>query len=1103
MKKHLITKSLLLISLVFPFLGSATSTTINNGEHGYSIIKNTDEVLEIEYSINAISTENVITEKGVFTRISIIDGYLSRNIGTPELPTFRNLIEVPCNATVSVQIISYEETVYNAEELGISYPLYPVQPSVSKSADPSEIVFMYDPEAYSIDAYNTDELVTYKKGGVSRGVGVGNLVVSPFRYNPVQGTIKLYNKLRFKVSFEGNIAKSFERKIEEYSPAFSGAFGQLINYRPIPETVRDALETYPMTYLIVASDALEGNSDLNDFIAWKEQKGFTVKTNYFSGSDATSTIDNWIENKYNSLSPKPSFVLIVGDESGNYCIKSVNNPASGISRSDHLYGVIGNVSSSNDIPSMYVGRFSVNATSELAAQTDKTLWYERDQFVNNYDLAYLDNVMLVAGVDASYASTYGNPQVLYGSTYYFNDTYTNPIYGGTFGINDIVYKYPASDGSGVPGEIRNYCSAGLAFYNYTAHGYEQGFGDPLFTISNVNSLSNANEYCMVVGNCCLTGSFGVTECFGEAWLNATNKGGIAYIGASMSTLWDEDLTMGIGKCVPGNSCPPQSTNKKGMYDGAMLMEYSDNDAYPYSGSIRYIGLMAVENYGGASYKYWLAYHLFGDPSVMIYFGEPGDINSSHAVSIDVAATTFSVTACPYAYVALSDPDGNLHGAARANSSGVANVTITPFTGYNTAHIVVTAQFKAPYFADIQVGASNDPYLTLEYASITGDYNTTYDCIDVGGTCSVTVNASNTGGGASASATVTCNATGVNAGYVTVNNTSNSVGILDPSETQASAHSISVSGSTPEGTEIELTFGLSDGSVSATDLVKTFTVGVDMSGYFTMDFEGLEDFQISGFDPWILNDADGATVYGSNAYDFANEGGQFAYIAFNPASTTPSASGDAALQPHGGERFGASFSAVAKAPNNDWLISPKVQLGTNSSFTCWVKTYMSDWGLERYRVGVSTTNEDPGSFTIISSGSYLEAPVAAWEQKTFDLSAYDNQQIHLAVNCVSNDAFIFMIDDMSINTSTTNNDNVEIESIISIYPNPAVDYININMGNISKAELIALDVCGKVVKHFDLNESKATIDLSYLSKGIYYLNIRTDNEEIIKKLILVK
>ena len=49
---------------------------------------------------------------------------------------------------------------------------------------------------------------------------------------------------------------------------------------------------------------------------------------------------------------------------------------------------------------------------------------------------------------------------------------------------------------------------------------------------------------------------------------------------------------------------------------------------------------------------------------------------------------------------MGDQNGILHGAARADGSGVANVTIDSYTVGDTAKIVITGQFKKPYFADV-------------------------------------------------------------------------------------------------------------------------------------------------------------------------------------------------------------------------------------------------------------------------------------------------------------------------------------------------------------------------------------------------------------------
>ena len=40
------------------------------------------------------------------------------------------------------------------------------------------------------------------------------------------------------------------------------------------------------------------------------------------------------------------------------------------------------------------------------------------------DPSFLGDVIMISGVDASYAPTYGNGQINYGNTYYFNYFYT-------------------------------------------------------------------------------------------------------------------------------------------------------------------------------------------------------------------------------------------------------------------------------------------------------------------------------------------------------------------------------------------------------------------------------------------------------------------------------------------------------------------------------------------------------------------------------------------------------------------------------------------------------------------------------------------------------
>lgn len=188
--------------------------------------------------------------------------------------------------------------------------------------------------------------------------------------------------------------------------------------------------------------------------------------------------------------------------------------------------------------------------------------------------------------------------------------------------------------------------------------------------------------------------------------------------------------------------------------------------------------------------------------------------------------------------------------------------------------------------------------------------------------------------------------------------------------------------------------------------------------FSLDFEACANFQVDNFDPWTTYDGDGKTTYGIQGASYTNSGYTGSFIAFNASATEPAA-GDA-WAAHGGSRCGACFAATTP-PNNDWLMSTAITLGNNSSFSFWAKSATDQYGLERFNVLLSTTNNTYTNFTVkLSGNNYIEAPTT-WTQYTYDLSAYDGQTIYVAIQCVSNDAFAFLIDDLLISSEYTEPD----------------------------------------------------------------------------------
>jgi len=195
-------------------------------------------------------------------------------------------------------------------------------------------------------------------------------------------------------------------------------------------------------------------------------------------------------------------------------------------------------------------------------------------------------------------------------------------------------------------------------------------------------------------------------------------------------------------------------------------------------------------------------------------------------------------------------------------------------------------------------------------------------------------------------------------------------------------------------------------------------------YFTPffdDFESYDNFIIEDIGEYTLIDLDGYDTYiwSSTGPFWDNMGEPQAFMVFNPYATDGSFLTITELAggvPHSGQKYLTCFSAPDGAVN-DWVVLPKMEVISGVSFKFWAKTINAQWGLDRIKVGVSTTGTNaPGDFTIISTGNYISVP-AAWTQYSFDLSAYAGQEIYIAINCVSNDAFMLMIDDISVDLTS--------------------------------------------------------------------------------------
>lgn len=291
-------------------------------------------------------------------------------------------------------------------------------------------------------------------------------------------------------------------------------------------------------------------------------------------------------------------------------------------------------------------------------------------------------------------------------------------------------------------------------------------------------------------------------------------------------------------------------------------------------------------------------------------------------------------------------------------------------------------------------------------------------------------------------------------------------------------------------EIEAWTALEGDENPANDTCRMTVETVSPADPYKLDFESCSDFSISWLNPqWTMIDGDGHYSYAMDGYVFPYSASPFAFIVFNPEATSPALPESTAHLPFSGSRFGASFSSYEGA-NDDWLISPKLLLpASGAEASLEVKTYSADYGLEEYNILVSATGNEPEDFVKI--GETRTAPSEGWEHVTVDLSDYAGKEIHFAVQCVSDNRFMFMVDDIEISKPTAT-EALDVASTMSLYPNPAREEVRILSPVHPMLEVEIVDIQGRVVyRSPKMHASHFEYAVEGMRSGVYFARIRTE------------
>ncbi|MBQ5688643.1 MAG: T9SS type A sorting domain-containing protein, partial [Bacteroidales bacterium] len=129
-------------------------------------------------------------------------------------------------------------------------------------------------------------------------------------------------------------------------------------------------------------------------------------------------------------------------------------------------------------------------------------------------------------------------------------------------------------------------------------------------------------------------------------------------------------------------------------------------------------------------------------------------------------------------------------------------------------------------------------------------------------------------------------------------------------------------------------------------------------------------------------------------------------------------------------------------------------------------------------------------------NYTETSYSDESAETIDYLTDGNQHIVEVVavyeNGTSVGSAVLVTEDTNVSEMTENN--------ISVYPNPAKDFVKLSAVSGQLSAIKIYNCLGMLVEEIEVNANEVEINISEYNTGIYFINIQTENGNIVKKVV---
>ncbi len=600
----------------------------------------------------------------VMYKLAMENAYPVDETGAPEILKSATSVIIPEGSIPTITILESPFTLIP------NFNLAPSKGTLYRNIDPNTVPYLKGSQ-YLSNFFWGDQPASIGEPYQMRDFHGVAITVHPFSYQPVEKSLKVYQYMIIKISYQpAATAVNAKKNNVVYDQIYSRHF---LNYDKFNNSKYSPL-TEEGEMLIIAPATFV--SALEPLRQWKIKSGIqtTIVPTSTAGSTAAA-IKTYITNYYNAHNL--AYVLIVGDHTQfPYFTLSGNT-------SDNYFT---EVAGGDNYPDFLLGKLSAENVEQVTVQVNKFIGYDQGLFTQTHHSAF-------CGIGSSQGPGDNNEY-----DYQHIRTINNLLqtYTYTSGYEFFDGSQGGLDASGNPTAtmVLNAINQGVGVINYCGHGDYNLFVTSNFTNTYVSQLTNYEKLPFIFSVACQNGNYVNKLCFAEVWLRAVSGGKpTGAVGALMATInqpWNPPMC-GQDECIK------------------VLTESNPGFTKRTLGGISFGGLMKMlDTYSDVeTYRTWL---LFGDPSMMVRTTIGTPITATHLNQVAVNAANVTISSpIDGARVTLSS-HGVIVGQGTI-SNGTTNITLpSTLVDGDTVYVVLTKFNHIPYQGYFVMTTLNEPFL---------------------------------------------------------------------------------------------------------------------------------------------------------------------------------------------------------------------------------------------------------------------------------------------------------------------------------------------------------------------------------------------------------